>query len=66
MLERLHENYATEVIHFPPGTTSITQPLDVGIMKPFKNHIRSFWRKNHNNTMNMTAHEKLVQFWAVT
>ncbi|RHY26663.1 hypothetical protein DYB32_007415 [Aphanomyces invadans] len=37
------EEAGCTVVPLPPNTTSITQPLDVGIMAPFKRHLRDLW-----------------------
>ncbi len=34
-----------KVIHIPGRCTGLCQPLDVGINKPFKCHIRSRWEE---------------------
>ena len=34
-----------EVIIIPPGCTGVTQPVDVGYNKPFKNHVRDKYEK---------------------
>ena len=33
-----------EVVHIPGGCTSLCQPVDVGVNKPFKNKVRGFWQ----------------------
>ncbi len=32
-----------EVKHIPGGCTSLCQPVDVGFIKPFKDHVRQQW-----------------------
>ncbi len=34
-----------EMIHIPGGCTGLCQPLDVGIKKPFKCHVRQRWEE---------------------
>jgi hypothetical protein len=34
-----------EIIHIPGGCTGLTQPLDVGINKPFKSRVRALWEE---------------------
>jgi hypothetical protein len=34
-----------EIIHIPGGCTGLTQPLDVGINKPFKSRVRVLWEE---------------------
>ena len=34
-----------EIIHIPGGWTGLTQPLDVGINKPFKSRVRVLWEE---------------------
>ncbi len=31
------------VAAIPPNATSVVQPLDVGVMAPFKRHLRDLW-----------------------
>ena len=35
---------SVEVIIIPPGCTGLTQPIDVGYNKPFKNHMRKCYK----------------------
>jgi len=44
VVRRIQE-LGVEVIHIPGGCTSLTQPVDVGYNKPFKNRIRDAWEK---------------------
>ncbi|RHY14864.1 hypothetical protein DYB25_012442 [Aphanomyces astaci] len=37
------EECGCEVAAIPPNATSAVQPLDVGIMAPFKRHLRNLW-----------------------
>lgn len=37
------EELGVEVVHIPGGCTSLTQPVDVGFNKPFKNRMRDLW-----------------------
>ena len=37
------ENAGIEVMHLPPGCTSLTQPVDIGINKPLKTRVRAEW-----------------------
>jgi hypothetical protein len=34
-----------EIIHIPGGCTSLAQPLDVGVNKPFKDRLRAKWQR---------------------
>ena len=34
-----------EIIHIPGGCTGLTQPLDVGINKPFKSRVHVLWEE---------------------
>jgi hypothetical protein len=34
-----------KVIHIPGGCTALCQPLDIGVNKPFKQHIRHLWEE---------------------
>ncbi|RLO09702.1 hypothetical protein DYB28_003392 [Aphanomyces astaci] len=38
-----NEGAGCVVAAIPPNATSVVQPLDVGIMAPFKRHLRSLW-----------------------
>ena len=35
------QNLGVEVVHIPGGCTSLCQPVDIGVNKPFKNRLRS-------------------------
>ena len=39
------QNLGVEVQHIPGGCTSLCQPVDIGVNKPFKNRLRSEWEK---------------------
>ena len=39
------QNLSVEVEHIPGGSTALCQPLDVGLNKPLKVHIRRKWNK---------------------
>ena len=39
----LWEDHNTDIAVIPGGLTSIVQPLDVCLNKPFKDHLRSKW-----------------------
>jgi hypothetical protein len=39
------ENLGVEVEHIPGGCTSLCQPVDVGVNKPFKLRMRKVWEK---------------------
>ena len=39
------ENSRTDVAVIPGGMTSLLQPLDVGVNKPFKDNLRQYWNK---------------------
>ena len=43
VVTKIHD-LGVEVVHIPGGCTSLCQPVDVGINKPFKNKVRSFWQ----------------------
>ncbi|RHY28298.1 hypothetical protein DYB32_006091 [Aphanomyces invadans] len=37
------EEFGCQISPLPPNTTAVSQPLDVGIMAPFKRHLRDLW-----------------------
>ena len=39
------ENLGVEVQHIPGGCTSLCQPVDVGVNKPFKSRMRRLWEE---------------------
>ncbi|KAI2490887.1 DDE superfamily endonuclease [Fragilaria crotonensis] len=39
------QNLGVEVHHIPGGCTSLCQPVDIGVNKPFKNRLHSEWEK---------------------
>jgi len=39
------QSLGVEVQHIPGGCTSLCQPVDIGVNKPFKNRLRSEWEK---------------------
>ena len=42
-LKHLKKQHKTDVAIIPGGMTSILQPLDVSVSKPFKNKLRDLW-----------------------
>ena len=44
-----------EIIHIPGGCTGLTQPLDVGINKPFKSRVRVLWEEWMINKIDCTG-----------
>ena len=38
------QNLGVEVVHIPGGCTSLCQPVDIGVNKPFKNRLCSEWQ----------------------
>jgi hypothetical protein len=44
-----------EIIHIPGGCTRLTQPLDVGINKPFKSRVRALWEEWMINKIDRTG-----------
>ena len=38
-------NLGVEVVIIPPGCTGLTQPVDVGFNKPFKNNVRDHYEE---------------------
>ena len=40
---RTHHGYNTDLAVIPGGLTSVLQPLDVSVNKPFKDHLRGLW-----------------------
>ncbi len=44
-----------KIIHIPGGCTGLTQPLDVGINKPFKSRVRASWEEWMINEINCTG-----------
>lgn len=36
----LEEDCCTQVEFVPPGITGLAQPMDVAVMKPFKDYVR--------------------------
>ena len=61
-----------EIIHVPGGCTSLAQPLDVGINKPFKDRIRKKWeiwvdyqKTKHGENHTPKVPRELVARWIV-
>ena len=44
-VKRVLKNSRTDVAVIPGGMTSLLQPLDVGVNKPFKDNLRQYWNK---------------------
>ncbi|KAE9042946.1 hypothetical protein PR003_g4238 [Phytophthora rubi] len=43
----LEEDYCTQVEFIPPGITGIAQPMDVAVMKAFKDNVRNSYLAFH-------------------
>ena len=44
-VKRVLKNSRTDVAVIPGGMTSLLQPLDVGVNKPFKDNLRQYWNE---------------------
>jgi hypothetical protein len=42
----------------PPNTTSVAQPLDVGVMDPLKAKLRAAWLEEETDFIQLTAKQK--------
>ncbi|KAE9213750.1 hypothetical protein PF004_g15244 [Phytophthora fragariae] len=47
----LQERSYTQVEFVPPGVTGICQPMDVAVMKPFKDHTCASYEKYHQSNL---------------
>lgn len=65
-VKRLLQMKKTVLVNVPPGCTSLVQPLDVSVNKPFKGHIREQLEKHLDENLdryaegNLTASERRV------
>ena len=52
----------SKLVELPANCTSVCQPLDVGVMGPFKSRLRALWLEEmfsmDDNTVVLTAKEK--------
>lgn len=66
----LIEDMGVQVEHIPGGCTGLCQPVDVGIGKPLKNHVRNKWEDwmiAQGETVRFTPPSRLtVAGWVVT
>jgi DDE superfamily endonuclease len=51
------QNLGVEVVHIPGGCTSLCQPVDIGVNKPFKNRLRSEWQTWMINEGNVKCYD---------
>ena len=65
------EELGCEIVHIPGGCTGLTQPVDVGVNKPFKCALRTEWEKwmliegIQNGTTTPPTRRHIAQ-WSVT
>jgi len=58
-VKRVLKNSCTDVAVIPGGMTSLLQPLDIGVNKPFKDNLRQYWNKwmlDGNHTFTPAGH----------
>ena len=58
-VKRVLKNSRTDLAVIPGGMTSLLQPLDVGVNKPFKDNLRQYWNKwmlDGNHTFTPAGH----------
>ncbi|OQR84030.1 hypothetical protein ACHHYP_20706 [Achlya hypogyna] len=46
--ENVERTLKSELYALPPNTTSVCQPLDVGVMGPYKAKLRALWLRDTN------------------